>query len=111
MKTFPHTPLPDTLRVHRITSRKTLVVKHLLESVFPMHSESLQSHLTLCGPVDYSPPGFSVHGILQARILEWVAMPFSRDLPDPGIKLRSPTLQADSLPSEVQISLSLDPFS
>ena len=33
---------------------------------------------TLCNPMDYSPPGFSVHGVLQARILEWVAMPFSR---------------------------------
>ena len=37
-----------------------------------------QSCLTLCDPMDYSPPGFSVHGILQARILEWVAIPFSR---------------------------------
>ena len=36
-----------------------------------------QSCPTLCDPVDCSPPGFSVHGILQARILEWVAMPFS----------------------------------
>ena len=34
--------------------------------------------LTLCDPMDYSPPGSSVHGILQARILEWVAMPSSR---------------------------------
>ena len=34
--------------------------------------------LTLCDPVDRSPPGSSVHGILQARILEWVAMPFTR---------------------------------
>ena len=34
--------------------------------------------LTLCDPMDYSPPGSSVHGILQARILEWVAIPFSR---------------------------------
>ena len=34
--------------------------------------------LTLCDPVDCSPPGSSVHGILQARILEWVAIPFSR---------------------------------
>ena len=42
----------------------------------------------------------SVHGILQARILEWVAIPFSRDPPDPGIEPRSPTLQADSLSSE-----------
>ena len=59
-----------------------------------------QSCLTLCDPMDYSLPGSSVHGILQARILEWVAIPFSRDLPDPGIKPRSPELQADSLPSE-----------
>ena len=36
--------------------------------------------------MDWNPPGSSVHGILQARILEWVAMPFSRDLPDPGIE-------------------------
>ena len=39
-------------------------------------------------------------GILQARILEWVAMPSFGDLPNPGIKPRSPALQADSLPSE-----------
>ena len=50
--------------------------------------------------VDRSPAGSSVHGILQARILEWVAILFSRDLPDPGIELGSPALQADSLLSE-----------
>ena len=37
-----------------------------------------KSCLTLCNPMDCSPPGSSVHGILQARILEWVAIPFSR---------------------------------
>ena len=37
-----------------------------------------QSCLTLCNPMDCSPPGFSVHGVLRARILEWVAIPFSR---------------------------------
>ena len=47
----------------------------------------LQSCPTLCDHVDYSPPGPSVHGFLQARILEWVAMPSSRGLPDPGIEL------------------------
>ena len=36
------------------------------------------SCLTLCNPMDYNPPGSSVHGILQARILEWIAIPFSR---------------------------------
>ena len=51
-----------------------------------------QSCLTLCDSVDYSPPGSSVHGILQARTLDWVAFPFSRDLPDPGIEPRSPAL-------------------
>jgi len=40
---------------------------------FP-YAKSLQSCLTLCDPVDCSPPGSSVHGILQARILEWVAI-------------------------------------
>ena len=39
-------------------------------------------------------------GILQARILEWVAFPSPGDLPNPGIEPTSPTLQADSLPSE-----------
>ena len=41
-----------------------------------VHAKLLQSCLTLC-PMDCSPPGSSVHGILQTRILEWVAMPFS----------------------------------
>ena len=54
-----------------------------------------QSCLTLCNPMNYT-----FHGILQARILEWVAFPFSKDLPNPGIKLGSPALQADSLPTE-----------
>ena len=41
-----------------------------------------------------------MHGVLQASILECVAIPFSGDLPDPGIESRSPALQADDLPSE-----------
>ena len=50
--------------------------------------------------MDCSWPGSSVHGILQARILEWVAIPSPRNLSDPGIEPRSPALQADSLTSE-----------
>ena len=111
-----------------------------------MPDNSLQSCPTLRDPMDYSLPGSSVHGILQARILEGVAMPSSRgfswpmdwthnldllcvlhwqmvplplvplgkpiyiwsgmpfpspgDLPNPGIKPKSPALQVDSLPSE-----------
>ena len=59
-----------------------------------------QSRLTVCNTMDYSPPRSPVHGILQVRILEWVAIPFSRDLPDPGIKSRTPALHSDSLPFE-----------
>ena len=56
-----------------------------------------QSCLTLCHLMDYT-----VHGILQARILEWVPFPSPGDVPNPGIELKSPTLQADSLPAEPQ---------
>ena len=79
----------------------------------PMHeseseSEVAQSRPTLCGPMDCSPPGASIHGTLQARVLEWVAVSFSRkdpgdlsgDLPNPGIEPGSPALQADALTSE-----------
>ena len=62
--------------------------------------KSLQSCPTLCHPKDHRPPGFSVHGIFQARILEWVAILFSRGSPNTEIELGSPALQADALPSE-----------
>ena len=55
----------------------------------------IQSCPTLCDPMDYT-----VHGILQARILEWVAVPFSKGSPNPGIEPRSSTLQVYSLLSE-----------
>ena len=47
------------------------------EQIMCMHAKSLQLCLTLCDPTDCSPAGSSVHGILQARTLGWVAMPFS----------------------------------
>ena len=59
-----------------------------------------QSRPTLCNPMDYSLPGFSVHGFLQARISEWVAMYSSRGSSQPKIKFRSPALQVDTLLSE-----------
>ena len=49
-------------------------------------------------PTLYDPMDYIVHGVLQARILKWVSIPFSRDVPNPGIKLKSPALQTDSLP-------------
>ena len=63
--------------------------------------EVTQSCPTLCDPMDCSLPGSLVRGIFQARVLEWVAISFSRgDLPNPGIKPGSPSLQADAVPSE-----------
>ena len=43
-----------------------------------LESEVAQLCLTLCDPTDWSPPGLSVHGIVQSRTLEWVAISFSR---------------------------------
>ena len=54
-----------------------------------------QSCPTLCDPM-----GYTAHGILRARILEWVAFLFSRDLPNPGIEPRSPAWQVASSPAE-----------
>ena len=63
--------------------------------------QSLQSCLTLCDTMDCSPPGSSVLGILQARILERVTIPSTRGSSRPGIKPTSPAapaLQVDPLP-------------
>ena len=60
-----------------------------------------QSCPTVCDHMDCSLPGSSVHGFLQARILEWVATS-PGDLPDPGIKPGSSAMQAGSLPTELQ---------
>ena len=59
-----------------------------------------QPCLTLWDPMDCGPPGPSVHGFLQARILKWVTIPSPGDLPDPGIEPRSPALPTDSFLSE-----------
>ena len=58
------------------------------------------TNLTLCYAMDCSPPGSSVHGILQARILEWVAISFSRGSSQPRDRTWISALQADALSSE-----------
>ena len=68
------------------------------------HATSLQSCLTLCNPVDYSPPGSSL-SMEFSRQEYWSGWPFPSpgDLPNPGIKLRSLASQTDSLPSELPV--------
>ena len=72
-----------------------------------MWAKSIQLCPTLCDPIDGSPAGPSVHGTLQARILEWVAVPSSKDIPDPGIEpesLMSPTLAGRFFTTSATIS-------
>ena len=84
-----------------------------------IHESESESHSVVFNPMHYT-----VYGIFQARILECELFPSQGDLPNPGIKLRSPALQVDSLPAEPQrsaqtsaplsrspIDLSLDPNS
>ena len=61
----------------------TIVCSHKYACV---HAKTFQLCLTLCDPLDCSLPGSSVHGILQARIVEWVAIPSSRGSSHPGIE-------------------------
>ena len=75
----------------------------LIQPISPKRMKEVlitQSCLTICNPMDCSLPGSSVHGILQARVLEWVAMLPPGDLPNPGMEPPSLTplvLAGDSL--------------
>ena len=77
-------PWPQVVYVIMLNSRKVKV-------------KATQSRPTLCDPMDYT-----VHCILQARILEWVPFLLQGDLPISGVKPRSPALQMDSLPAKPQ---------
>ena len=62
--------------------------------------EHALSHVQLCDPMDCSPRGSSIHGNSQARILEWVAIAFSGELPNPGIEPASPALAEGFITAE-----------
>ena len=88
---YTHTFFSDIISIigyHKILGRVPC-------ALYTVRGVPARSCLTVCDPVDCSPPGSSVHGILQARILEWLPFPSPGDLPDPGIKplfLASPAL-------------------
>ena len=67
--------IPISVAIHRPISTPITIS---ISIPILTHAKSLQSCLTLCDPMDYSPPGTFVHGILQARILEWVVVPSSK---------------------------------
>ena len=93
---YTHTYLHTHTHTHTHTLLKVKVVAQLC--------------LALGDPMDCRPPGSSVHGILQERILEWVAMPSSRGSSLPRDWTRCPELQADSLLPEAPGKPYTDPY-
>ena len=85
----------DSISAGQFSYKKTLAC-----AVSEWVNEVAQSCPTLCDPMDCSLPGSSVHGIFQARVLEWVAISFSRDPPNPGIEHGLPHCRQTLLPSE-----------
>ena len=71
----------SSIALHSVNSNQTLFPPQL--GFQGVCAKLLQLCSTLCDPMDCSPPGSSVHGILQARMLEWVAMPSSRGSSQP----------------------------
>ena len=96
---LPHNfPLPSSIVLMAMSSL-------LISQQYIPYEVSLNSvfvGLTLCDPMNCNPPGSSVHGILQARIVSGLPFPSLGDLPNPGIEPGSPVLQADTLLSEPQ---------
>ena len=99
--------LPTAISCNWTNSHSSLTKfrAHLLSLPFQLKrakwkSEVAQSCLTLWDPVDCSPPGSSVHGIPQARILEWVAISFSKGSSRPRDQTQVSRVEADALTSE-----------
>ena len=101
-KTYPHMPNTDT--GEKMSTGQQVCTNTTVDRVTPhIHESESVSHsagLTLCHPINCSLRGSSTDGILQARMLEWVAIPFSKGSSWPGIKPEPHTLQAGSLLSE-----------
>ena len=91
---FSHSVLSNSLWFHGLQYAQ-LPCPSLWSVICSVVSDSLQT-------MDHSPPGSSVHGIPQARILEWIVIHFCRGYSQLGIEPKSPALQADSLPSKLQ---------
>ena len=96
-------PVPAAVQLLFLFSLRSI---HTFFSAFSLWFPSLclclvtQSCPTLCNPMDSSPPGSSVHGILQAKILEWVAFLFSRGSSQPRDRTQVSRIAGDSLSSE-----------
>ena len=85
---------------HQGSSSLTIMNSNYYTQQYIRHQVLTQSFLTLADPMDCSLPGSSVHGISQARILEWVAISFSRGSSQPRDPTGSPASQSDCLLSD-----------
>ena len=92
--TFVHFHQKNILSYIKVDYLVCAVVERALPGDVRLVAQSCSS---LYYPMDCKPPGFSVHGILQQEYWSGLPFPSPEDLPDPGIKPRSPALQADSL--------------
>ena len=72
--------IPRGIRMYAFWFPKSVASGTSWSMACALHVNALQLCPTLCNLMDCSPPGFSVHGILQARILEWIAMPSSWEI-------------------------------
>ena len=102
---MPHAPTHDQVLVPQASKNvltRTRIIFRFLTTIpfYDSESEVAQSCPTVCVPMDCSPPDFSIHGICRQEYWSGLPFPFPGDLPDPGIKPRSPALQADALSSE-----------
>ena len=94
-------PIPKKDNAKECSHYHTIALISCTSKVKENESEVTQSCPTLCNAWTVcSLPSFSIHGIFQVRVLEWVAISFSRGSSQPRIKPGSPSLQADALPSE-----------
>ena len=75
----------------------TFAIHEVSKNISSIKCYFAQSCPTLCDPMDCNPPVSSVHGVLQARVLRWVAVPFFKGSSQPGMESRFPALQTDSL--------------
>ena len=82
---------------HKLISLKEKWQNNVRNWSMKMKSVSHSVVSDSCNHIDCSLPGSCVHGILQARILEWIVLPSPGDLPNPGTEPKSPALQVDSL--------------
>ena len=94
----------DESRIYRVAITNSLHFRIHCTMNWKVKVLVAQPYLTLCDPMDCSLPGSSVCGILQARVPEWVAVPFPGNLPNLGTESGSPSLQADSSLSSHQES-------